>query len=219
MKYRTILTRNGEYIKTLHRCKKRKTAFINFNRIRDNNTALFERRFVNNNGIVPAKYKIYVVKNTENEDEFRTVRNSVGKFVEETPLYDIWTILNDAVYLIEESFWVYGHNPHTDRKTIKDIIHLLLIKAKVKDYNKQTVVVHNKLLIYNEEQFDMVICKCKEDAQRLHHKLSDACVANKINSIYFMGTAKDKMISDYYDVIHENTNWPYTKIRRTTTRP
>ena len=219
MLYRTILVKNSDYKKTIHKCKTRKTAFINFNRIKEENNVLFKREFLNYNGLKPVKYKIYVVKDYEDDDELRTIRNRLGKLVEEKPIFDIWTILNDSDYEIEETFWVYGYDSRNDRKTIKDIISLLMLNMHVKKKTKQIVVVHNKLLIYDEEQFDMIICKCKKDAQRLHHALAKSAKDNKIKSLYFMGTANAKMISDYYDIIHEETGWPYTKIWRTTTRP
>ena len=34
-----------------------------------------------------------------------------------------------------------------------------------------------------------------------------------------MGTAGKGIIGEFYDIIHENTGWSYTKIWRTTTRP
>lgn len=219
MRYRTILVKNGEYKKTIHKCQTRKTAFINFNRICEENNVLFERKFLNYNGLKPVKYKIYVVKDNEEGDELRTVRNRLGKFVTEKPIFGIWTILNDADYEIEETFWVHGYDSRNDRKTITDIIGLLMLNIHDRKKTKQIIVVHNKLLIYNEDQFDMVITKCKKDAQRLHHALSKAATDNKIKGLYFMGTARKKLISDYYDIIHEETGWPYTKIWRTTTRP
>lgn len=219
MLYRVILTRNGEYKQTLHRCKTRDTSFINFNRIKDENKVLFERKFLNYNGIIPVEYKIYTVKDYEDTDKLRTVRNKLGKLVEEPPIFGIWTVLNDADYQVEETFWLYGNNPSTERKTITDIVKLLMIGMNEPKNVKQIVVVYNKLLIHNEDQFDMVICKCTKDAQRLHHALAKAVSDNKIKNLLFMGTAKKKMISIFYDVIHKNTKWPYRKIRRTTTRP
>jgi hypothetical protein len=44
---------------------------------------------------------------------------------------------------------------------------------------KEIIVVYNKLIIYNENQFDMV-CKNLEDAQRLHHTLSKICKNKKL---------------------------------------
>jgi hypothetical protein len=65
----------------------------------------------------------------------------------------------------------------------------------------------------------MVICKNLEDAQRLHHMLAKICKKQKIKSLMFMGTATPATISRMYDLIHEETGWPYIKIRRTSTRP
>lgn len=219
MSYRIILTRNGQYVKTLHKSKKVETSFKNFNKIKSENVVYFERKFINNNGIIPVNYRIYLVKNHENGDEMRLIRNKVGKLVYEKPIFGIWTVLYDSSYKIEESFWVYGYNNRTDRKNIVDIIKLLMIDIDNPKKLKQVVVVKNKLLIHVEDQFDMVICKCKKDAQRLHHELAKASKINKINNLLFMGTANKKMCSDYYDIIHKHTKWNYTKIWRTTTRP
>jgi len=219
MLYRVILTKNGEYKKTLHKSKTRKTSFINFNKIREENSVLFEKQFINYKGIIPVKYKIYVVKDHEETDELRNVRNRLGKFVVEKPIFGIWTVLNDADYKIEESFWVYGYNPLSERKTITDILNMLMTGMYDPRKTKQVVVVNNKLLIYAEDQFDMVICKCKKDAQRLHHTLAKAGSENKIKNLFFMGTAGKKMCGDYYEIIHEHTGWNYTKIWRTNTRP
>ena len=84
---------------------------------------------------------------------------------------------------------------------------------------KQIIVVHNKLIIYNEDQFEMVICKNLEEAQRLHHTLAKIAKKQKIKSLLFMGTAGKVMVGRMYDLIHDRTGWPYTKIRRTSTRP
>jgi len=219
MLYRVILTRNGEYKKTLHRAKKETTSFLNFNKIKMENNVFFGKEFVNYNGIIPVTYKIYVVKDFEESDKPRLIRNRIGKLVYEKPIFGIWTVLHDSTYEIEESFWVYGYNNQTDRKSIIDIIQLLMVGMGDKRKTKQVVVVNNKLLIHVEDQFEMVICKCKKDAQRLHHALAKAAKDNKIKNLFFMGTANKKMCGDYYDIIHEHTGWSYTKIWRTTTRP
>jgi hypothetical protein len=159
-----------------------------------------------------------VVKDTEDGDKFRMLRDSYGKLYQEPPLGD-WTILDDADYHIEETFWLFGRNPKNDRITIHDIIKPLMSGAYKKQLTKQVIVVHNKLIIHNEEQFDMVICKCLEDAQRLHHTLNKVVKKNKVTNIIFMGTASEATIGRIYDLIKEKTGWPIQKIWRTTTRP
>ena len=219
MLYRVILTKNGEYKKTLHRCKKRTTAFINFNRIKDENNVLFERKFINYNGIKPVEYGILVVKDTEDTDKFRMVRDKFGKIVEEKPFGD-WTVLNDADYSFEETFWMFGYSPLHERKNIVEVMGVLMNGLNNPRKTKQIVIINNKLVFYDEDNFDMVICKCKDDARRLHHALAKACSDNGIKALYFMGSITNKkMLGEYYDLIHEHTNWSYTKIWRTTTRP
>lgn len=218
MNYRVVLTANGVYKKTLHRCKTRETAFINFHRIKDENKVMFPQKFINTKGIKPVKYEICVTKPTEESDVFRILRDDFGRTYTESPLGD-WTILHSDSYEIEESFWMYRFNPKLERPTIKEVVKRLVTGAHSKKMVKQIIVVYNKLIIYNEDQFDMVLCKNMEDAQRLHHTLARIAKKQKIKSLMFMGTASKANIGRMYDLIHDNTKWPYTKIRRRSTRP
>jgi len=218
MDYRVILVSNGVYKKTLHRCKTRETAFINFNRIKSQNKVLYPQKFINTNGIIPVKYEIFITKPTEESDTFRILRDDYGRLYTEKPIGD-WTILHSQPFDIEETFWIYGYNPKKVRPDISEIVKRLMIGAHSTKMVKQVIVVHNKLIIYNEDQFDMVICKNLLDAQRLHHTLAKIVKKQKIKSLLFMGTASKATIGILYDLIHENTKWPYTKIRRRTTRP
>ena len=195
------------------------TSFLNFNKIKTENDVFFKKEHINYYGIIPVEYKIYIVKDYEESDEPRLIRNRLGKLTYEKPIFGIWTILYESNYDIEETFWVYGYDKRNDRKTIVDIIGLLMSGMGDPKKTKQVVVVNNKLLIHVEDQFEMVICKCKKDAQRLHHALASAAKDNRIKNLYFMGTANKKMCGDYYEIIHEHTGWDYTKIWRTTTRP
>ena len=217
-KYRVILLSNGLYKKTLYRCNTRESVFINYNKIKDENTVIFPRKFINNNGIKPIKYQICIIKITEETDNFRVLRDDFGKFYTEGALQD-WTIITSDDYFIEETFFIYGSDPKKDRPTIFNIMKKLLVNAYAKKMVKQVIVVHNKLIIYNEDQFEMIICKNKSDAQRLHHTLAKYIRKEKIKSLLFMGTSSKANIGTYYDLIHDKTGWPYTKIRRTSTRP
>lgn len=219
MTYRVILTRNGEYKATLHKCVTRATSFLKFNQIKsENEEVMFEKRYVNYRGIKPVSYKIYIVKDREETDVSRKIKNKDGELVDEKPFgYDKWTILDSAPFNLEEEFLVFGYD--NQRKQFKDIVKLLLTNINKEGMYKEIVVVHNKLLIYNEESFDMVICKCKKDAQRLHHTLYNGITHLKLKNLLFLGTCTKDTIGFLYDLIHERTGWDYIKIRRTTTRP
>jgi len=217
--YRVILLKNGKYSMTMHRCKTRETSFINYRKIIDANVGvIFPRRYVNYKGIKKITYKVAIIKDTEEGDEFRVLRDKMGRTYTEKPLGN-WTILDDHPYEFEETFWMFGKDPVKDRVKINDILKVMMVGAYKKNMTKQLIVVHNKLILYNEDQFEMVICKCKEDAQRLHHMIHNACKKNKIKSIIFMGTASEATVSYMYEIIQTHTGWPMTKIRRTSTRP
>ncbi len=216
--FRVILVANGVYKKTLHKSKTRETSFINFHSIKEKNNVLYPRKFINTNSIKPVKYQICVTKITEEGDTFRLLRDDYGKTYTEKPIGD-WTILASDDFEIEEKFWIYGFNPKANRPNITEVVKKLMIGAYSKKMVKQIIVVYNKLIIYNGDQFDMVICKNTEDAQRLHHTLAKIAKKQKIKSLLFMGTASDVMISRMYDVIVEETGWDIIKVRRTTTRP
>jgi hypothetical protein len=218
MEYRVVLIANGEYKKTLHKCKTRETAFINFHKIKDENKVLYPKKFINTGGIKPVKFQICVTKPTEEGDSFRLLRDDYGKTYIEKPLGD-WTILHSDDYQVEETFWVYGMDSKAERPTISEVVKRLMQGAHGKKMVKQVIVVYNKLIIHNEEQFDMVLCKNLEDAQRLHHTLAKIAKKQKIKSLLFMGTASKAMNGRLYDLIHDETGWPYSKIRRTSTRP
>jgi len=215
--YRVILVSNGKYKKTLHRCQTKETAFINYHKIKDSNKVLYPKKQINTGTIKPVSYKICVTKITEDNDTFRQLRDDYGKTYTEKPLGD-WTILESSDFDIEETFWLYGMNPNTNRVDVREIIKRVLDGAYKKNMVKQLIIVHNKLLIYNETQFDMVICKCLEEAQRLHHTLAKIVKKQKIKNIMFMGTASKATITRMYDLILEKTNWKIEKIRRTSTR-
>lgn len=218
MLYRVILVSNGKYKKTLHRCMTRDTAFINYHKIKATNKVLYPKKFINAHEIKPVNFQICVSKITEPTDTFRILRDDYGKLYTEPPLGD-WTILDSDEWLVEETFWIYGIDPKKERPNISEVIKRLMRGAHAKNMVKQIIVVHNKLLIYNEDQFEMVLCKNLEEAQRLHHMLAKISKKQKIKSLMFMGTASKATISVMYDLIHDRTKWPYTKIRRTSTRP
>jgi hypothetical protein len=221
MDYRIILTKNNKLKKILYKSKDKENAFLKYREIKkENKKVIFPKKYINYKGIKKVEYKILIVKDIENDDKNRFVRDEFGRVYEEKPFENKWTILDSSEYNVEETFWIYGNNPKKDRKTIKDVIKLLLKNNKKRTKEiRQIIVVHNKLIIHSEDYFQMVICKNIYDAQRLHHNLKNAATKNKIKNLLFLGTATPSTISRMYKIIHENTGWKYEKIRRTTTRP
>lgn len=220
MEYQVILTQNKELKKIMLKTKNKLNAFLKYRELsKESEDVMFEKKHINNNGIIPVEYMLYVVKLPEEGEKRRLIRDKMGKYSEEELLFGQWTVMDSKEFRIEENLWIYGNDPKKDRKTIRDVVKVLMKGLGRERITKEVIVCHNKLIIYNEEEFDMVICKCLKDAQRLHHLLYRTAIASKIKGLLFMGTANPTTISLLYEVIQEETGWPLTKIRRTTTRP
>jgi hypothetical protein len=218
MEYRVLLLQNGEFKKRLHKCKSNSTSKMNYKRIlKENEEVIFPREYLTSDKISDVYYVACRVKRYEEKDRDRMIRDRLGRLVPATILWGEWTVLESEFYHIEETFYVFGHDPVSDRKDINFIIGLLLKGYNDKQLTKDIIVVHNKLIIYNQHQFDIVICKCKKDAIRLHDTLLDLSLENKFKRLIFMGLASDKMIGILYELMMEVTGWDYRKVSRTST--
>lgn len=223
MYYHVILTRNGEHKKTIKSYKTKKNATSVFRSLKkESDRVQFPKKYINYKKIIPIEYKLYVVKDREEGDKDPYIRDEMGRVRQHEPLYDKYTIINYTPYYIEETFWTHGFDKTNERKTVKDIFHLLTDDIGPKtNIVRNVIVVHNKLLIYDEDHFEMVICKCKKDAQRLQYELRERTTDKKKykNKIIFLETASGTTVGEMYDLIKEETGWPMKKIRRRRTKP
>lgn len=218
MKYRVILVRNGEYKKTMHKSKTLSTSKDNFNKfIEENTTVKLPQRFITTNKVEPVDYHIYMVKDIEDGDKNRLVRDKLGRLYEEEPIFGMWTVLDDHPYQIEETFYVYSYDPVHDRKDIDFIRGLMYLDIEDQKMSKCIVVLHNKLFIYNENQFDVVLCKCNEDALRIYNVLLKDAKSSNYKRLIFLGEANDRMTGELYEMMMEETGWDYRRVTRTST--
>lgn len=205
--HRVVMTVNDKYRKTLSRCKSLKEGYKAFRKhIKVGEKVIFPKKYVNNKKVEKVEYKIYLVKDKENE----TPNNK---------LFEDWDIVEENPYNLEEDFYIYGNkNIRFNRPKIGVIIKALLKGIDEPHMIKQVIVVHNKLVIYNESYFYMVICKNLEDAQRLHHTLYTIINEREITNVIFSGTASPATVQYMYDMIHDETGWSMKKIRRYNSR-
>ena len=226
MNYRIVVLSNDVYKKTLDWGYVFREVDKSYNSLRrvNRDNIIFPKRFLNMNGIFPLNHKIALIREVRFGEYFepdklvtdnkkRTLYNNSG-------VYD-WVIERIDNYYIEETFWLCGNDPkrHDGRVRFKDIVGLLFKGTENFGDIKQVVVVFNKLLMFNDTEFDMVVCKCTKDAQRLHRMLFNAMPNTLTKNFMFLGTAKYRELYDYYNFIEEKTGWDRDKIKRTTTRP
>lgn len=218
MEYRVLLLQNGKFKKKLHECKSNTTSKNNYKRILDENEEVkFPRKFLTTDKVTPVLYEVCRVKRFEEKDKERTIRDRLGRLVPPIVLWGEWTVLEYEYYEIEETFYVYGYDPISDRKDFDFILGLLVKGIGDEKLTKDIIVLNNKLIIYNEYQFDIVICKSKTDARRLYDVLLDVSKDNKLKRLLFMGKASEKMTGELYEMMMEVTGWDYRKVSRIST--
>jgi len=218
MKYRVILLQNGKFKKYLHKCKRDQTSRLNFKKIlEENNEIKLPRKFLTSDNISPVLYEVCRVKEFEPNDLQRVVKDKMGRLVKPRVLMDRWTVLDWDYFDVEETFYVYGYDPVSDRKDFNFILGLLVKAIANEKITKDIIILHNKIFIYNEYQFSIIICKCKKDAIRLYNQLLSVAQDNKLRRLLFMGHASEKMVGELYKMMMEHTGWNYRKVSRIST--
>jgi hypothetical protein len=216
MRYRIIITKDGKKKKVVHKSDNLKTIQRKYNKIRDNNKVLTPKKTNAYKKVKPVKYEILLLKEYEKGDVGFFDRDEMGRTTELKDVSKKWTILHKDEYFYEESFTVFGQDKRIDTKKI---IRLFILKKHKSIVVKQVNYIKNKLLIHQDGDFDIVLCKCPDDAKRLYNILREFCEVNNINNIIFTGSVGKRNSVNTYNMIEEKTGWSRNKVYRTTTRP
>jgi len=217
MEYRIIILKNSKYLKTLYKCKRENLGYENYHQLVNDNSVIFPKKFVNSNGIISVNYKICLVKDYEKNDPKRYIEDEYGRNKYLGLINNRWSLILSEDYLVEEKFYLYGYNKTQTKVSIREIVKILTKHAYKKSAMKQVILIHNKVLIYDDEFFDLVICKCSKDAERLHYELYRTSKNVKIKSLIFNGNPTKEIITMCYDKIQNHTKWLRSKIRKQST--
>jgi hypothetical protein len=225
--YHIITTNNGVQIKDIYSAVDLPKALKKMQEYQEkyNKDILFPVKFVSNRAaktFVNADYRLMLIKKcTEDEPQIGKIKNEFGKFVDCVTSSDNWAFIDELPYELEETFWVYGYNPKTDRKTCQFILDTFITYDKFnKYYFKEIVVYRNKLLINSVEGLNIIICKNHQDSVRLYNTINDYCKEKKYKNITFGGDIVQYTYGAqiWLEKIQELTHWTRRKINKNTTR-
>ena len=198
-------------------------AYSKLKDLEDNNkNVIFKRKFTNK-GVI-SEYKgeyLLLKKNRKGDLQNGMLRNEFGKLIEHVSSNSKWVIYDKCERAIEETFWVYGKCPKTERKTFQWIYDNFIIGELQTNYDIERVLVYkNKVIVkYDDNKMNIVFCKNSSDAIRFYELLKEWCKRDK--QVFFIGSY-DK-ISDKRRELEEElmnyTGWNKIKIQRITTRP
>lgn len=216
MRYRIIITQNGKKKKIIHKSNDLKFIKRKYFTIKDKNKVLFSKKTNSYLKTKSVKYELILMKKWEETDLSFIDRDKLGRTFEVGDVNKKWSILHKNEYHYEETFTVFGYKK---RFNTMEIIKNIVLKKQVSSMIKQINYLYNKLLIHQDNDFDIILCKCPVDAKRLYTLIEKFCNANKINNILFTDSVGDLNRTQVYKMIVEKTGWSKNKCYRTTTRP
>ena len=216
MLYKIIITKDGKKKKVLYEGSSEDTAKEKYFNTKDKNIVLFPKKNNAYKKVKPVHYEIIFLKEKEDSDPPFYVRDELGRNKPVDIKSDKWSLIHKDDFLYEEKFTVYGYD---ERLETKDIIKKILLRRNKKDKIKQINYVINKVLIYQNGDFDVVVCKNSSDARRLYKTLREFCETNKVNNIMFTGLVGKRNRTKLYKRIVEKTGWTMNKTYRSSTRP
>ena len=216
MRYKIIITKDGKKKKLLYEGSNEKIAKEKYYTVKDNNNVLFPKKNNAYKKVKPVHYEIMFLKEKEDSDSPFYVRDELGRNKPVDIKSDKWSLIHKDDFLYEEKFTVYGYD---ERLETKDIIKKIILRRNKKDKIKQINYVINKVLIYQNSDFDVVVCKNSSDARRLYKTLREFCETNKVINIMFTGLVGKRNRTNLYKRIVEKTGWTMNKTYRSSTRP
>lgn len=153
----------------------------------------------------------------ENPESTIKLRNSYGKLVEHTTNSKKWRIYDKFPCEKEETFWMYGYNPKSDRKTFSWIDENYIEEPIMNDKFViiRILVYNNKVIFrYDAENIEFVICKTPGDAIRFYNLLLKKY--EKIKRVVFTGriVTRSDVANTIINLIQEKTGWERRKITK-----
>lgn len=189
---------------------------------RDNKKVIYPQR-VNNGATISNSYNEYLLlqKNRYGDKTDMVLRNQYGKLVQQESNSKKWVIIDKVDCDIEETFWVWGCNPATERKTFEWIYdNVIMVGLEDKYQIKRIFLYKNKLVIKDDEnEIRLVLCKNVSDAVRFYNLVEGWKTKRKNKQIFMMGRVdnpgakKKKMELE----IQALTGWDMPRIQQSST--
>lgn len=220
--YKIVGVLNGKQNEYFGQYGSLEDAYTYFRELEKRNSEIIFRRKVINAGVLKDSRDEYLLlqKNRNGDLGNTMLRNKFGKLVEQISSNPKWVIYDKCERYVEETFWVYGYCPKTDRKTFKWVYDNMIIGGLVKDYDIERILFYkNKLIIkYDDGNLGIIICKNGSECLRFYNLLREWCKKNR--QVFFLGSFNN--ISDrrreLEEELMEYTGWAKIKIQRDSTR-
>lgn len=223
--FRILITKNRKRIKSIGGLYQSKLKVLKafYEAIEKNKEEIkFPVKFLttNQSQTFEVTYEILLIK-SEKEDEngdLKVVqfRNAEGKFVDNVITdSNKHVILDKHQWNFEESFHVYGYHPTKDRKNFDFILNEIVLKnLNTRDDMRSIQTYANKVIIKYYDDFDFVLCKTAQEANRLVVEIERNIPKKLKRFVLFLGEIGQSQVSYWLDKLVEKTGWTRHACRR-----
>lgn len=203
--YQIVLTNHNKFVKKFKQLKDRNKLIDIYHKELSDNKVIFPLKYNVLTELVEADYNLLFIKEIKDIENIEIESNRI--FIDNNGKK--WKIVKSEPYQFEETFRLYGFDGRNDRKNTDEIKNFLISKDAD---NREFGIIGNKIVIFNEDDFDMIITKCPEDARRFGKFLYS--YINNPKLFFYRGEYQGGDKPEIIDIIQMHTNWDRTKINR-----
>lgn len=159
--------------------------------LEENKNIVFPKKIENNEILENARYEYVILEKNRHGDKVNLgQRNEYGKVVKQELSTDKWVILEKFPYDVEETFWVWGFNPNTERKTFDWIYENIIMDGIETQYDiKRVFLYKNKIIVKDDNNnIEMIICKTQSDSIRFYNLIDDWNKKRKNKNVIMLGS-------------------------------
>ena len=213
--YALVLVKKKKIVKVIQNYKKLSAAKILFETLKKDNHVVFPERYNSTNELVKCAVEILLIKKKTSDSGFRKIFTGMG-VIEEKVIGD-WDIIDKFPFEVEELFKVYGYE---QKMTAVDILANIFIERLKKGDPYDVYAFNNKLVITNDKEVIVILCKSEYDSSRLHDFFLKYFLEKKMGIFIFRGVLKDGLRKrQLYTMIEEKLGIPKTWMYRHTVKP
>lgn len=210
--YKIVIVKNKKIYKVFKEYRFFKWALNKYTNLVSNNNVHIKKIQVNTKAIKPVEYELLLLKKTPKNDTIsKIVSNEYGNNVKMI-IKGGWDIIKKSEWSIEERFFVYGYKKRMD---VIDIISNVFKKFTKFYY---VTIVLNKIVIYNDDFIEVILCKNGTDCDRLSYFIKKQMSNFGFINFIFLGVANRKQRVNLYDRMELHTGLKRQELFRTSTR-
>lgn len=224
--WRIIKVRDGKQIRTqkykaFHDIK---AAFEKMGELKkENEKIIFESLYKNAYTIKNRKDEYLLIERVKNGEPTSVLKNDLGLFVEHVSTNSEWKIIDKIPMRKEETFWVYGYNSLSQRKTFCWIFENLIVnKLNTITDIVRIILLKNKLILkYDDQSLNIIVCKNQNDSIRFYNLLESFVSNLSLKKYVILCGNFDKnspQRNQLIDEIEKLTGWKKRRILLNTTR-